>query len=198
MLLHPVFACVSLPGVLILANQVAHLPQHLRLIGVLDHVLFATVVLGYIAAAPGGGLRVRVSLGGHPPPLVLRADGTIETPGSYGVLLGMIEEPTLYDSDFTTLFNAAQTIAGTTPVSGLAGTTIITGIVNNGTRQTIAWQRRSPSATYNSVFGTSFTLSPRIAFYHDVNGISPGPGGGCCAGLGATGGGASDCGPSGC
>lgn len=32
-------------------------------------------------------------------------------------------------------------------------------------------------ADYNNVFGGSFNLSPRIAFNHDVNGITPGPGG---------------------
>lgn len=31
--------------------------------------------------------------------------------------------------------------------------------------------------TYNSVFGTPFNVTPRIAFNHDVNGVSPGPGG---------------------
>jgi hypothetical protein len=30
---------------------------------------------------------------------------------------------------------------------------------------------------YNSAFGTSFTLSPRIAWSHDVSGTTPGPGG---------------------
>ena len=30
---------------------------------------------------------------------------------------------------------------------------------------------------YNSVFGTSWNLSPRLAFNHDVNGTTPGPGG---------------------
>ena len=41
-----------------------------------------------------------------------------------------------------------------------------------------SWGYRIASrADYNSVFGTAFTLSPRIAFTHDVNGISPGPGG---------------------
>jgi len=62
---------------------------------------FATVVLAYISAAAGGGLDVRVALGGHPPPLVLRADGSIETPGSYGVLLGMLEDPALHDRALT-------------------------------------------------------------------------------------------------
>jgi hypothetical protein len=30
---------------------------------------------------------------------------------------------------------------------------------------------------YNNVFGSPFNMSPRIAFNHDVNGITPGPGG---------------------
>jgi Flp pilus assembly protein TadG len=59
----------------------------------------------------------------------------------------------LYQSDFTTLFNDAQTIAGNIPVTGLFGATIISGIVNNNGTQTIAWQQRSPSATFNSQFG---------------------------------------------
>jgi Flp pilus assembly protein TadG len=66
----------------------------------------------------------------------------------------------LYDGDFTALFNAAQTVAGTTPVTGLFGTTIITGIVNTGGRQTVAWQKRSASATFASLFGTSAGSTP--------------------------------------
>jgi hypothetical protein len=37
--------------------------------------------------------------------------------------------------------------------------------------------RLAARADYNSFMGTPITLSPRIAFNHDVNGISPGPGG---------------------
>ena len=37
--------------------------------------------------------------------------------------------------------------------------------------------RVAARADYNSVFGTSFNASPRIAFNHDVHGITPGPGG---------------------
>jgi hypothetical protein len=37
--------------------------------------------------------------------------------------------------------------------------------------------RVAARADYNSAFGTPFTLSPRIAFNHDVNGTTPGPGG---------------------
>jgi serine phosphatase RsbU (regulator of sigma subunit) len=41
-----------------------------------------------------------MALGGHPPPLLLRADGAIEAPGNFGVLLGMLEDPTLHDAEF--------------------------------------------------------------------------------------------------
>ena len=37
--------------------------------------------------------------------------------------------------------------------------------------------RLAARADYNSAFGTAITLSPRVAFNHDVNGITPGPGG---------------------
>lgn len=37
--------------------------------------------------------------------------------------------------------------------------------------------RIAARADYNSVGGTPFNLSPRVAFNHDVNGITPGPGG---------------------
>ena len=40
-----------------------------------DSSQFATVVLAYVSAADGGGMAARVALGGHPPPLILRADG---------------------------------------------------------------------------------------------------------------------------
>lgn len=67
----------------------------------------------------------------------------------------------LYQSDFTTLFNDAQTIAGNTPVTGLLGATIISGIVNSSGTQTIAWQQRSPSARFTSQFGNVGSV-PRL------------------------------------
>jgi serine phosphatase RsbU (regulator of sigma subunit) len=60
---------------------------------------FATVVLAYISAAPDGGLHVRLALGGHPPPLVLRADGELEAPGTFGVVLGMLDEAPVFDTE---------------------------------------------------------------------------------------------------
>ncbi|MER7335521.1 MULTISPECIES: PP2C family protein-serine/threonine phosphatase [unclassified Micromonospora] len=38
---------------------------------------FTTLLLGTLGGAPGGGLAVRVAGGGHPSPLVVRADGTV-------------------------------------------------------------------------------------------------------------------------
>ncbi|HQW77364.1 MAG TPA: DUF1302 family protein, partial [Dokdonella sp.] len=37
--------------------------------------------------------------------------------------------------------------------------------------------RVAARATYENVWGTPFSLAPRIAFNHDVNGTTPGPGG---------------------
>jgi hypothetical protein len=60
----------------------------------------------------------------------------------------------------------------------------LTGSLRNPIRQTtgfctpFSWGYRvAVRADYNNVWGTPFNMSPRIAFNHDVNGISPGPGG---------------------
>jgi len=48
----------------------------------------------------------------------------------------------------------------------------------NGFPTPFSWGYRvAARADYNNAFGTAFTVSPRIAFNHDVNGTSPGPGG---------------------
>jgi sigma-B regulation protein RsbU (phosphoserine phosphatase) len=44
-----------------------------------------------------GGARVGVSSGGHPLPLVLRADGSVEQLGRPGLLLGVDPSPALFD-----------------------------------------------------------------------------------------------------
>jgi serine phosphatase RsbU (regulator of sigma subunit) len=41
------------------------------------------------------GVSVRLTAGGHPLPLVLRADGSVETAGTPGSLLGIVEVPEL-------------------------------------------------------------------------------------------------------
>lgn len=48
----------------------------------------------------------------------------------------------------------------------------------DGFPTSFSWGYRiAARADYNNAFGGAFTLSPRIAFNHDVNGITPGPGG---------------------
>jgi PAS domain S-box-containing protein len=55
---------------------------------------FCTVL--YASLIPRGGrVSACVATGGHPLPLVLRADGTVETAGAPGSLLGILEDPDL-------------------------------------------------------------------------------------------------------
>ena len=61
----------------------------------------------------------------------------------------------LFDGDFVDLFASTQTIAGSTPVIGANGRTILSGIVNTGSGPTIAWQQSSSgSGAFASKFGT--------------------------------------------
>jgi hypothetical protein len=64
------------------------------------------------------------------------------------------------------------------------GPDISTGAGRNPQTLVGGWPTRSSwgyrfamRADYNNAFGGSITLSPRVAFNHDVNGITPGPGG---------------------
>jgi integral membrane sensor domain MASE1 len=45
-----------------------------------------------------GGFRLKLSIGGHPLPLLLRPDGTVLGIGTYGVVLGAEEDPQLVDT----------------------------------------------------------------------------------------------------
>lgn len=54
---------------------------------------FATLVVGVLARRGGGSLVARLSSGGHPAPLVLRADGTVETVVVPGMLVGIMPRP---------------------------------------------------------------------------------------------------------
>jgi PAS domain S-box-containing protein len=61
---------------------------------------FCTVCLAGLSldAAAGRG-RLTVALGGHPPALVLRADGSVEALGEPGTLLGVFRDPELHEVD---------------------------------------------------------------------------------------------------
>jgi serine phosphatase RsbU (regulator of sigma subunit) len=61
---------------------------------------FVTVALAYVAPQSPGGLRVRLSLGGHLPALLLDAEGNVEPRGELGGMLGVGVEPPLPDTSF--------------------------------------------------------------------------------------------------
>lgn len=112
-------------------------------------------------------------------PSVLRYEGEGTDTGG-GVSLG---------SDLLTLINAynANPIVGSPQFFALAAALnnpLFAGALRNPTTTNdgfptpFSWgYRLAARADYNSFMGTPITFSPRIAFSHDVNGISPGPGG---------------------
>jgi PAS domain S-box-containing protein len=58
---------------------------------------FCTVCYVRVHPQPAGA-RLTISVGGHPLPAVLRADGTVEFPGRPGTLLGVFEDVELSDA----------------------------------------------------------------------------------------------------
>ncbi len=57
---------------------------------------FCTVAVGRLETTPDGA-RLTVCCGGHPPPLLIRRDGTVEEAGMPGTLLGFYEHVQLSD-----------------------------------------------------------------------------------------------------
>ena len=65
-----------------------------------DDRRFCTVAYAYFEKLDRGA-RVGVACGGHPLPLLLRSDGTVETVGEPGTLLGVVPDPDLEDRAVT-------------------------------------------------------------------------------------------------
>ncbi|HKP20435.1 MAG TPA: SpoIIE family protein phosphatase [Thermoleophilaceae bacterium] len=61
-----------------------------------DDRRFCTVAYAYLEKLDRGA-RAGISTGGHPLPLVLRADGSVEPVGAPGTLLGVVPDPNLDD-----------------------------------------------------------------------------------------------------
>ncbi|WP_143447895.1 histidine kinase N-terminal 7TM domain-containing protein [Kineosporia sp. R_H_3] len=63
---------------------------------------FCTVVYGRITAAPAPGevtgVRLTISLGGHPAPFVRRADGSVFAVGEPGTVLGLLPEVSVHET----------------------------------------------------------------------------------------------------
>ena len=62
---------------------------------------FCTVVLARLDADGRGRFRLRLSVAGHPPPLVLRASGRVDVLAQQGTLLGVVERPSVEDHEHT-------------------------------------------------------------------------------------------------
>jgi integral membrane sensor domain MASE1 len=56
-----------------------------------------TVAYGRLTPRPGGGAGLTISVAGHPLPLVVRRDGSVEEVGGVGTLLGAVPNPSLID-----------------------------------------------------------------------------------------------------
>ena len=62
-----------------------------------DDRRFCTVAYAYLETV-NGGARVGFASGGHPLPLLLRADGAVEPVGAPGTLLGVVPDPRFEDT----------------------------------------------------------------------------------------------------
>jgi PAS domain S-box-containing protein len=62
-----------------------------------EDLRFCTVAYAYLEPLDDGA-RVGLASGGHPLPLVVRADGSVEALGVYGTVLGVVPDPELHDS----------------------------------------------------------------------------------------------------
>ncbi|MGC5014413.1 PP2C family protein-serine/threonine phosphatase [Streptosporangium sp. DT93] len=56
---------------------------------------YVTLVLATLRPAPEGHLRVGLAVAGHPPPLILRRDGTVHECPARGSMLGALKQPLL-------------------------------------------------------------------------------------------------------
>jgi sigma-B regulation protein RsbU (phosphoserine phosphatase) len=58
---------------------------------------FCTIAVAHLDRS-AATTRLTVAVGGHPAPLVLRADGRVETTGAGGTLIGLVDDPNLSDA----------------------------------------------------------------------------------------------------
>jgi PAS domain S-box-containing protein len=64
-----------------------------------DTSQFATAVVAYVAAGARNQMRVRLTLAGHPPAVVLRRDGRVEITGAFGTMLGLRADPAFHATE---------------------------------------------------------------------------------------------------
>jgi serine phosphatase RsbU (regulator of sigma subunit) len=61
---------------------------------------FCTIAVAHVDRS-AATTRLTVAVGGHPAPLILRADGSVEEAGAGGTLIGLVENPSLRDAKTT-------------------------------------------------------------------------------------------------
>ncbi|SDS15978.1 PP2C family protein-serine/threonine phosphatase [Actinoplanes derwentensis] len=98
--------CGTGPEAAVLTGKIRQTLRALRLVGTgpeqMLHVLnqallqsgrqsrFVTLVVGSVTRIDHGRVRLTLATGGHPPPLILRADGTVEEVPVTGTLIGVL------------------------------------------------------------------------------------------------------------
>jgi PAS domain S-box-containing protein len=64
-----------------------------------DTSQFATAVLAYVSRVDEDAMRVRLALAGHPPALVIRRDGAVQSTGRFGTMLGLRDDAVMHDTE---------------------------------------------------------------------------------------------------
>jgi serine phosphatase RsbU (regulator of sigma subunit) len=104
--------CGKGPEAAVLTGKVRQTLRALRLVevpppamlGVLNQALlesgrqhrFVTLVVGSVIRTDHGRVRLTLASGGHPPPLVLRTDGTVEEVPTSGTLIGVVPQTVVH------------------------------------------------------------------------------------------------------
>ncbi|MGW4213171.1 PP2C family protein-serine/threonine phosphatase [Lentzea sp. NPDC004789] len=63
--------------------------------------LFTTIVVGELVPLPDGGVRLSLASGGHPAPLVLRADGSVHEVSAVGAIVGILSDVRFHGEQVT-------------------------------------------------------------------------------------------------
>jgi serine phosphatase RsbU (regulator of sigma subunit) len=90
------------PAAMLAALNRALLYSQLEQEGAGDDDPMKLVTAAVVHLAPAlDGFDMIVSCGGHPPPIIVRADGSVERPDAHGTVLGLLDLPTLRETKLT-------------------------------------------------------------------------------------------------
>ncbi|MDF9817064.1 PP2C family protein-serine/threonine phosphatase [Streptomyces sp. SPB162] len=89
-------------------------PRHKQLLELLNATLldeqdarFVTLVLAGVTPVAGGRLELRLTAAGHPAPMIIRADGSVEQAATRGSLIGAL--PRITSTTWTTVLDPGET-----------------------------------------------------------------------------------------